>query len=107
MTPDEIRAQLVQVGREQARAHDVIEQLEVEYERAELEAQSVADRAFLAAVGNIEERKAVAREASLVVADVALVSRAAYNRARSKAKFLEMESMRLQSLLKSVQLEGA
>ena len=45
MTPDEIRAQLVQVGREQARAHDVIEQLEVEYERAELEAQSGCGRA--------------------------------------------------------------
>ena len=58
MTPEEVRFQLAQVGREQSKAHDAIEKLGVAAERAELAAQSVIDKAFLTAEGNIEERKA-------------------------------------------------
>lgn len=107
MTPDEIRVQLFQVGREQSRAHDVIAGLEVDAERAELLAQSKMDAQFMLATGSVEERKAVAREAALDVRDAAVVARAAYNRARMKAKFLESETMRLMAALKSIQAEGA
>lgn len=107
MTPEEIRFQLAQVGREQSKAHDAIEKLEVAAERAELLAQSTIDKAFLTAEGNIEERKAVARERALADVDAAVIARAAFNRAKMKAKFLESETMRLMAVLKSVQIEGA
>lgn len=107
MTPEEVRYQLAQVGREQSKAHDAIEKLELAAERAELEAQSDLDRAYLTAQGNIEDRKAFAREQSLESRDAAVIARASYNRAKMKAKFLESETMRLMAVLKSIQLEGA
>lgn len=107
MTPEEIRLQLAQIGREQSKAHDAIERLEVAAERAELEAQSEMDKTYLTAEGSIEDRKALAREKALQVRDAAVVARAAYNRARAKAKFLESETMRLMATLKSIQAEGA
>jgi len=107
VTPEQVRFQLVEVGREQSKAHDAIERLEVEAERAELYAQSVIDKAFLTSEGSIPERQAVARERALPERDAAVIARASYNRARSKSKYLEMESMRLQSVLKSIQIEGA
>lgn len=107
MTPEDVRFQLAQVGREQSKAHDAIEKLEVAAERAELAAQSVIDKAFLTAEGNIEERKAVARERAVQVSDDAVIARAAFNRAKMKAKFLESETMRLMATLKSIQAEGA
>jgi hypothetical protein len=107
MTPEDIRLQLAQVGREQSKAHDAIEKLELEAERAELAAQSAIDRVFLTAEGSIPEKQAQAREQSLELRDAAVVARAALNRAKMKAKFLESETMRLMAQLKSIQLEGA
>lgn len=107
MTPESIRLQMAQVGREQSKAHDAIQQLEIDAERAEILAQSLMDKTFLTSEGNIEEKKALAREKALEARDAAVIARAKYNRAKMKSKFLENESMRLQSILKSVQLEGA
>lgn len=107
MTPDEIRLQMVQVGRELSKAANAIEQLEIVAERSELVAQSEMDKTYLLAEGNIEDRKAFAREKSLKDRDVAIVDRAAYNRAKMKAKHLELEQMRLMAILKSIQVEGA
>lgn len=107
MTPEEIRLQLAQVGREQSKAHDAIEKLEIAAERAELMAQSQIDQVYLVAEGNIEDRKAVARERSVEFRDDAVIKRAAYNRAKMKAKFLDSETMRLMATLKSIQAEGA
>lgn len=107
MTPEQVRFQLVEVGREQSKAHDAIERLEVEAERAELHAQSVIDKAFLTTEGSIPERQAVARERALPERDAAVIARASYNRARSKSKYLESETMRLMAVLKSIQIEGA
>ena len=107
MTPEEIRLQLAQVGREQSKAHDAIEKLEVAAERAELFAQSEMDHVYLVTEGSIEDRKAVARERSVEARDVAVIARAAYNRAKMKAKYLDSETMRLMATLKSIQAEGA
>lgn len=107
MTPDAIRLELAQVGRELSKAADAILQLEVEAERAELKAQSDMDKTYLTAEGSIEDRKAVARERALLSRDGAVIARAAYNRARSKAKHLELSQMRLMATLKSIQAEGA
>ena len=107
MTPEKIRFELTQVGRELYKAADALQVLEVEAERAELDAQSAIDKAFLTAEGSIPEKQAQARERSLEARDKAIISRAAYNRARAKAKGLELQQMRLMATLKSIQLEGA
>ena len=107
MTPEDIRLQLAQVGREQSKAHDAIEKLEVAAERAELFAQSEMDQVYLVAEGSIEDRKAVAREKALQARDAAVIARASYNRARAKAKGLELQQMRLMATLKSIMNEGA
>jgi len=107
VTPDEIRLELTQVGRELYRAADAIQKLEVEAERAELQAQSEMDKTYLTAEGSIEDRKALARERALVARDGAVVARASYNRARAKAKGLELQQMRLMATLKSIMAEGA
>jgi len=107
MTPEEIRLQLAQVGRELSKAANAIEGLEITAERSELIAQSEMDKTFLTSEGNIEEKKAFARERALKDRDAAIVDRAAYNRAKMKAKHLELEQMRLMAVLKSIQIEGA
>ena len=107
MTPDEIRLELTQVGRELYKAADAIQVLEVEAERAELLAQSEMDKTYLTAEGSIEDRKAVARERALQSRDRAVIARASYNRARAKAKGLELQQMRLMATLKSILNEGA
>lgn len=105
LTPDAIREKIVQVQVELRRAPDIIEGLEAEAERAELAASAVVDQRFLASVGNVEERKAMARLDAAEVRDVAVISRAAFNRGRLKVRLLEAELMSLQALLKSVQAE--
>lgn len=105
LTPDSIREKIVQVQVELRRAPDIIEGLEAEAERAELAAAAVVDQRFLASVGNVEERKAMARLDAAEVRDVAVISRAAFNRGRLKVRLLEAELMSLQALLKSVQAE--
>jgi len=107
MTPEEIRFELTQVGRELYKAADAIQQLEVDAERAEMQAQSDMDKTYLTAEGSIEDRKAFAREKALVSRDSAVIARASYNRARAKAKGLELQQMRLMATLKSIQAEGA
>jgi len=107
VTPEDIRLELAQVGRELSKAADAIQVLEVAAERAELQAQSDMDKTYLTAEGSIEDRKAVAREKALLSRDAAFVARAGYNRARAKAKHLELSQMRLMATLKSIQAEGA
>jgi hypothetical protein len=107
ITPDSIRNELFIVGKELSKAANAIYDLELLAEQADLVAQSASDKVFLQTTGNIEERKAMARERSLDEHHAAVVARASYNRARTKAKHLELEQMRLMASLKSVQNEGA
>lgn len=107
MSPDEIRLELTQVGRELYKAANAIEILEVDAERAELMAQSEMDKVYLTAEGSIEDRKALAREKAREARDKAVITRASYNRARAKAKGLELQQMRLMATLKSIMAEGA
>lgn len=107
MTPDDIRLELAEVGRELAKAANAIHDLEVCAERAELKAQSDMDKKYMTADGSIEDRKAIAREAALESRDGAVIARSGYNRARLKAKHLEIANMRLMATLKSIQSEGA
>lgn len=107
MTPEDIRFELTQVGRELSKAADAIQQLEIEAERAELNAQAGMDSVYLTSEGSIEDRKALARQKAIDARDKAVIARAGYNRARAKAKHLELSQMRLMATLKSIQAEGA
>lgn len=107
MTPEDIRFELAQVGRELSKAADAIQQLEIEAERAELNAQAGMDSVYLTSEGSIEDRKALARQKAIDARDKAVIARAAYNRAKMKAKHLELSQMRLMATLKSIQAEGA
>lgn len=107
LTPDEIREAMIAVRAELRRAPDVIEKLELEFEGSQLAAETAADVAFLEANGNVEERKAASRLSARKERDVAVIHKAAYNRAKLKVRMLETELMSLQSLLKSIQLDGA
>ena len=105
LTPDTIRGQIVQVQVELRKAPDIVRDLEVEAENAELVADTALQRALLNATGTVDERKAMAKIQSRVQHDEAIVKRAAFNRAKLKVRLLEAELMSLQALLKSVQAE--
>jgi hypothetical protein len=107
LTPEHIRANIQQVLLELKKAADAIQKLEEQAERSELIADSTADMALMESAGTVDERKAQSRLRSMDQRHDAIVARAAYNRAKLKAKHLEIELMGLQSMLKSIQLEGA
>lgn len=105
LTPDTIRTQIMQVQVELRKAPDIVRDLEVEAENAELIADTALQRALLNATGTVDERKAMAKIQSRGQHDEAIVRRAAFNRAKLKVRLLEAELMSLQALLKSVQAE--
>jgi hypothetical protein len=107
ITPEQIRANMQMVLGELRKAADAIEQLETIAERSDLLADSAMDVALLEATGTVDERKAQARLKSVEQRDEAIIRRAALNRAKLKAKHLEQTLMTWQSMLKSIQLEGA
>jgi hypothetical protein len=107
MTPEDIRQELNSVGSELNRASKFIFDYELAAERADVEVQKIIDVTYLRSEGNIEDRKALARQEASELKDVSIVARATYNRAKMKAKHLELEQMRLMAQLKSIQAEGA
>jgi hypothetical protein len=107
MTPDEIRAEILKVRAELHRGPDAVRDAEIPAELADLDADVAFDRALLTATGSVEEKKATARLAADSLRRDAVVSRAAYNRVKVKVRQLETEMFALQSVLKSIQAEGA
>jgi hypothetical protein len=105
LTPDSIRDQILRVQVELRKAPDVVQELEVAAEEADLVADTALQRALLNATGTVDERKAMAKLQSRGQHDDAVVKRAAFNRARLRVRLLEAELMSLQALLKSVQAE--
>jgi hypothetical protein len=107
MTPEEIRLTILGFNREQARGPDAHYDAELAAERAEDEYDYKYDLAFLAADGNIEERKAQARLVTREAREAAFVARAAHNRVKLKIKQLDSSVMAHMAVLKSVMAEGA
>lgn len=107
LTPEQIRANMASTLVELRKAADAIEKLETLAERSDLLADSAFDVALLESAGTVDERKASARLKSVEKRDEAIIHRAALNRAKLKAKHLEQTLMTWQSMLKSIQLEGA
>jgi hypothetical protein len=107
LTPEQIRANMAQTLVELRKAADAIRNLEEIAERSDLIVDSKTDIALLEATGTVDERKAKARLAVVEARDEAIIHRAALNRAKLKAKHLEQTLMTWQSMLKSIQIEGA
>jgi hypothetical protein len=108
MTPDDIRATILGLSREQAKGPEAHYEAELAAERAEDEYDAKYDRAFLDADGNnIEERKAQARLVTREARETAFVARAAHNRVKLKMKQLDSSVMAHMAVLKSVMAEGA
>jgi hypothetical protein len=107
MTPEDIRLEIVGVIRKAQRAPDAIRDLEVKAESDALKFDTEFAKALLSATGNVEERKAAALLATEEFKNAANVSKAELNRGKLLTKQLSEQQMGLQSVLKSIQAEGA
>ena len=107
ITPEQIRSNMAATLTELRKAADAIERLETIAERSDLIVDTAFDMSLLNSTGTVDERKAKARLDSIEKRDEAIVHRAALNRAKLKAKHLEQTLMTWQSMLKSIQIEGA
>lgn len=107
ITPEQIRVNMAATLTELRKAADAIERLETIAERSDLLVDAAFDMALLNATGTVDERKATARLESVEKRDEAIIHRASLNRAKLKARHLEQTLMTWQSMLKSIQIEGA
>lgn len=105
MTPDQVRAQISAYLVEQSRGPQAHYDAELAAERAEDVYQSAFDRAYLTAEGSIEDRKAIARLATLDLRDAMEIARAEFGRVKLKIRQLDASLMATQSLLKSMMAE--
>lgn len=111
MNPDELRSEILKVRAELLRGPDAVRSAEEIAEKSELSAEKAFDLEFLRATDDpketVEAKKARARLASVEAREQAIIHRAAYNRARTKVRQLETELFALQTVLKSIQIDGA
>jgi hypothetical protein len=107
ISPETIRDQITAFLHQLAKAPEAHYQAELKKEQAALDYQKRYDVAFLTALGNIEERKAVARQEAAEEQWSLSTAEAEFNRIRLKTRQLEQSVMASQSLLRSIQSEGA
>lgn len=107
VTPEEIRNQIVEFLFLLKKAPSAHYEAELRREQAQLSFQRSYDGAFLTAEGNIEERKALARQAADSLQWELSLAEAEFNRIKLKTRQLEQSVMASQSLLRSIQAEGA
>jgi hypothetical protein len=105
VTPDQVRSQISAYLVEQARGPQAHFDAELKAERAEDAYQAAFDRAYLSSDGSIEDRKAVARLATLELRDAMEIARAEFGRVKLKIRQLDSSLMATQSLLKSMMAE--
>jgi hypothetical protein len=107
MNPELIRDQITDYLRQLRKAPDAHYQAELKKEQAQLDFQKAFDVAFLLCEGNIEERKATARQSAAEAQQALALAEAEFNRIKLKTRQLEQSVMASQSLLRSIQAEGA
>lgn len=105
MTPDQVRAQITAFLLEQSKGPQAHYEAELKADRAEDAYQLAFDKAYLTAEGSIEDRKAVARLATLELRDIYGVAKAEFGRIKLKIRQLDSSLMASQSLLKSMMQE--
>jgi hypothetical protein len=106
-TPDDVRQEIIRNITEGKRGPDAHEEAELEAERSEAAYEAALDTALLAATGTVDERKARARLAAQAEQDTAFIARARHNKIKLKIRQLDNSTVALQSVLKSIQNEGA
>lgn len=107
ISPEIIRDQITEYLFQLRKAPDAHYQAELKKEQAQLEYQKQYDVAFLTCEGNIEERKATARQKAAEAQHTLAMAEAEFNRIKLKTRQLEQSVMASQSLLRSIQAEGA
>lgn len=107
VSPEMIRDQITGYLLELRKAPDAHYQAELKKEQAQLDFQKAFDVAFLMCEGNIEERKATARQTAADAQQALALAEAEFNRIKLKTRQLEQSVMASQSLLRSIQAEGA
>lgn len=107
VTPEEVRNQITEFLLQLRKAPGAHYEAELKRENAQLAFQRAFDGAFLGAEGNIEERKALARSAADSLQWELSLAEAEFNRIKLKTRQLEQSVMASQSLLRSIQAEGA
>lgn len=105
MTPEQVRAQITAYLAEQSKGPQAHYEAELKAERAEDVYQAAFDKHYLTAEGSIEDRKAIARLATLDLRDAMGVARAEFGRIKLKIRQLDASLMATQSLLKSMMAE--
>jgi hypothetical protein len=105
VTPEQVRASITAYLVEQSKGPQAHYEAELKAERAEDVYQSAFDKAYLTAEGSIEDRKAIARLATLELRDLMGVARAEFGRIKLKIRQLDSSLMATQSLLKSMMAE--
>jgi hypothetical protein len=106
-TPDDVRQEISRNLSEGKRGPDANYDAELKAERAEAAYEAALDTALLAATGTVDERKAQSRLAAQTEQDAAFIARAEHNRVKLKIRQLDNSTVALQSVLKSIQNEGA
>lgn len=104
ITPDQIINELIEIRENAARGVEVLHQAELKMLTAELELEKREAIAYLSAEGSIGERNA---KVTLMTEQEALdhaVTKAEYNRVKSKLKQLELSQMSVQTQAKLVEL---
>ena len=107
VTPEEVRNQITEFLLQLRKAPAAHYKAELKREGAQLAFQRAYDGAFLTAEGNIEERKALARSAAYALQWELSLAEAEFNWIKLKTRQLEQSVMASQSLLRSIQAEGA
>lgn len=107
MNPELIREQITDYLRQLRKAPEAHYNAELKKEQAQLDYQKAFDVAFLMCEGNIEERKATARQKAAEAQQALALAEAEFNRIKLKTRQLEQSVMASQSLLRSIQAEGA
>jgi hypothetical protein len=107
MNPELIRDQIMSYQLELLKVPKAQYDAELIREQARLDYQKKLDIAFLLTEGNIEERKATARQKAEELEDALVKAKAEFNRITTKHDILKISLGACQSLLKSIQAEGA
>ena len=107
ITPDFIRNELMITRTQLLTGSSAVRDAEVNAQNAELALDTAFDMAYLTAEGSVEDRKAKARQVTAEARTAAYIANAEWNRVKLKMRHLESSLVALQSVLKSVQADGA
>ena len=105
MLPSEIVAELKRLTGELSKGYEALYEAETELAQAELDLDTVEQKAFLAATGTVADRTALARLESAENRFSRDLARARVNRIKTKIKSLESSLTASQSMARIIEAE--